>query len=91
MSQEIPRTTISINKASKVEGKMTVAKAVDIEKSPTEVIIEGVVQLPEYFEEINHLETDKLKIDNVMVYREAFGTAEDDITYNFIAGDLHVK
>ena len=91
MQEEMPTTRITVNRDVYLQGKLTVVKYLDMESQPMKVVIEGAVQLPRYFEEIEQLETERLKITDITVYREAFGSAEEDITYSFIAGDLHVK
>lgn len=74
-----------------VTGKMTVARSLDRDSNPPRLVIEGVLQTPHYFEEIEEIETERIKLRDILVYRETFGTSEEDIVYNFIAGDLVVK
>ena len=87
---ELPKSKIKVD-GNEVEGRMTVMRSLDTESNPNKLVIEGIMQVNAYFEEINEIETDKLVVKDILVYREAFGTSEEDIVYNFVAGDLVVK
>ena len=89
--KELPEVEIIVNKKETVQGKLSVFRTLDTEKSPMEVKIDGIAEFPDYIEEIEHLETERLVISDVLVYSEGFGSSEKNIAYHFIAGDLDVK
>ncbi len=82
---------ILVNKEKEIQGKITVTRGVDIHNDVKKMFVEGLLKTKEYIEEITELETDRLIIEKVIVHQETFGSEEEEIVYNFIAGDLEFK
>lgn len=80
---------LNIN-GGQVEGKMTVNQEID-EKDPNLIHIVGALATKEYFEEINKIESERLLVKGITVYKESFGTEDDEIVYHFVAEKLTVK
>lgn len=53
--------------------------------------ISGILAIHEYVDEINAIESERYKLDDVEVYKESFGSNEYTILYYFTAGYLEVK
>ena len=53
--------------------------------------ISGILAIHEYVDEINAIESERYKLDDVEVYKEAFGSNEYTILYYFTAGHLDIK
>ena len=51
----------------------------------------GILAIHEYVDEINAIESERYKLDDVEVYKESFGSNEYTILYYFTAGYLEVK
>ena len=82
---------ILVNGNKEVEGKLTVDRELDFNSNPQRIVIIGYFATENYFEEITEIETDKLKLKDVFVFKESFGSEEDKIVYELIAEDLEVK
>lgn len=77
---------IIVNGKTEVEGKISVNREVDLSQNPPTFIVAGSFLTSQYFDEISSLECDKFKIEGIEVWKEAFGSEEDDILYEFVSG-----
>ena len=53
--------------------------------------IKGVLAMHDYEDEIETIESERYRLDNVEVYKESFGSNEYMILYFFTAGNLTIK
>ena len=53
--------------------------------------ISGILAIHEYVDEINAIESERYKLDDVEVYKESFGSNEYTILYYFTAEHLDIK
>ena len=55
------------------------------------VSISGILAIHEYVDEINVIESERYRLEDVEVYKESFGSNEYTILYYFTAGHLDIK
>lgn len=78
---------ILINDNYKAFGEMSVKQY----KSGGSIIVEGILQLNQYFDDIQTIQTDSFLVTGVDVQSEAFGTNDTNIIYTFIAKALNIN
>ncbi len=78
---------IIINNSIKTLGLITF----QIRKEGDSLIKEGMLKTHTYIEEINTLECEKFKINNIDVYAETFGSSDIFYLYAFTYEDFEIK
>lgn len=74
-------TDFLINKQILAQGEMTVQQVLTKEGT---IVIQGIMTLDKYIEEIEEIDTDLFVIVGVTVIKETFGTKEKKVVYEFI-------
>ena len=78
---------ILVNDEETVNGSFTFDVEINETVSPPIYSITGVFTTKEkYFEELHTLQNERYRIERVKVYRETYGSDEDDVVYYFTAG-----
>lgn len=80
---------IIINNEIRANGKLSVSRAINEEKSG--FIISGVFATHLYYEDIKTLESNRFGLSGVEVYQESFGSDDYDILYHFTAKSINLK
>lgn len=78
---------IIINNQFLTQGQMSIRQY----KENGKVTVEGILQIEEYFDDIQSIQSDYLLVTGVDVFSEAFGTEDKDIIYNFKAEVLNLN
>lgn len=79
-------SSISINDAIGANGEMSFSQEVIGNK----IVIEGILKLDIYEQEISTIRTESVFIQGVDVTKEMFGTDDDGVVYRFTAESLHI-
>ena len=72
---------IILNDKVKVNGNLSCERTINEER--TGFVISGVLATHLYFEEIETIETSRLRLEGVEVYRETFGSDDYNVLYYF--------
>lgn len=78
---------ILINGCYKAKGEMTIKQY----KEGTNILIEGILELNQYFIIIDSIQTDSLLVTDIDVKSEIFGTKDNKIVYGFTAKNLNIS
>lgn len=80
--------SILINDKLQIKGKMSVSRALVAEDN---LVISGYLSTHLYIEDINTIEINRLKLTDVEVFKEDFGSDDFNIIYNFTAKNMLLK
>ena len=80
-------TNIIINNQFEALGEMSVKQY----KQGAEIVVEGILQLNRYFDDIETIKTDCFMLNGVDVQSEAFGTTDKVVIYTFKAKTLNIS
>lgn len=86
---DVSEEYIVINDNILTHGRFEFSNVKEIENN--KIYIEGKLLTPYYEPDIKSVETRRYSVDNIDVYREDFGSLNDDVCYSFRATLSRVK
>lgn len=60
-------------------------------KQGTKIVVEGLLKLNQYFDDITTIQTSCLRVEGVNIQSEAFGTEDHVVIYTFLADNLNIS
>lgn len=82
---------IRINDTDTVNGSFSFHVSLDKSGKIPVLVIEGVLESPDYVSSVTMLENDRYKLTGVKLQSESYGSEEDKVVYEFIASNYEIK
>lgn len=82
-------STIIINEIISTKGELVVSNSIAVnEEGKKFILTQGTLKIDALIDEIDMIESDRLKVSGVYVFEEVFSSEEDNILYKFQAESL---
>ena len=79
---------VKVNDNQITEGKFSIEIWADTSSKPIILHKRGVFETNIYIDEITSLENERYLVQGIQVYKEAFGSEEDTVSYEFTFTDM---
>lgn len=80
---------IIINETMELDGQITVSQELNL--SENILVVTGFLATPHYIEEIDSIDAENFKLEDVEVLKESFGTDDQQVVYEFYVGKFTIK